>query len=90
MGDSLNIAVVGAGVIGLTTAIELKKELRNSNVTIFADKFTTETTSHVAAGLFRPGTSFCGPTEEITRYVLHLNTLKAGALFTRRLRSVAY
>lgn len=66
MGD-LNIAVLGAGVVGLTTAIELKNELRNAKVTVLADKFTTETTSHVAAGLFRPGTSFCGPNEEITR-----------------------
>lgn len=65
--SDLNIAVLGAGVIGLTTAIELQKEIRNAKVTILAEKFTTETTSDGAAGLFRPGTSFSGPTTEITR-----------------------
>lgn len=65
--SELNIAVLGAGVIGLTTAIELQKEFRNAKITILADKFTTETTSDGAAGLFRPGTSFCGPDVEITR-----------------------
>ncbi|XP_060532085.1 D-aspartate oxidase [Cylas formicarius] len=63
----LKIAVIGAGVIGFTTALELKNAFRNANIEILADKFNTETTSSAAAGVFRPGTSFCGPTEEITR-----------------------
>lgn len=65
----MNIGVVGAGVIGLTTALELQQEFRNAKITILADKFTTETTSDVAAGVFRPGTSFSGPNEEVTRLV---------------------
>lgn len=65
----MNIGVVGAGVIGLTTALELQKEFRNAKITILADRFTTETTSDVAAGVFRPGTSFSGPNEEVTRFV---------------------
>ena len=69
----LNICVLGAGVVGLTTALELQKEFRNADVTIIADKFYEGTTSYVAAGLFRPGTSFTGPTEQITKY---LNNLK--------------
>lgn len=64
---ALNIAVLGAGVVGLTTAIELKKQFRDVAVDVIAEKFNTNTTSSVAAGIFRPGTSFCGPTEEITR-----------------------
>lgn len=64
---NLNIGVLGAGVVGLTTAIELKKELKNAKVTVLAEKFTIDTTSHVAAGLFRPGTSFSGPNDEITK-----------------------
>lgn len=64
---ALNIAVLGAGVVGLTTAIELKKQIRDVAVDVIAEKFNRDTTSFVAAGLFRPGTSFSGPTEEITR-----------------------
>lgn len=63
----MHFGVIGAGVIGLTTAIELQREYPNSRVTILADKFGRDTTSNVAAGIFRPGTSFSGPTEEITR-----------------------
>uniref|UniRef100_A0A182QAF0 FAD dependent oxidoreductase domain-containing protein n=1 Tax=Anopheles farauti TaxID=69004 RepID=A0A182QAF0_9DIPT len=63
----MNICVVGAGVVGLSTALELQRELRNANVTVLADRFEQDTCSDVAAGLFRPGTSFSGPTEEITR-----------------------
>lgn len=64
---NLKIAVVGAGVVGITTAVELKNNFRNANIDIVADKFDVNTTSFVAAGIFRPGTSFTGPNEEITR-----------------------
>ena len=50
------IAVIGAGVVGLTTAINIQKLLPNSSITLIADKFTSETTSHGAGGLFRPNT----------------------------------
>ncbi|XP_058461565.1 D-aspartate oxidase [Malaya genurostris] len=63
----MDLCVIGAGVVGLTTALELQREFRNANITIVADRFEQDTCSDVAAGLFRPGTSFCGPTEEITR-----------------------
>lgn len=65
--SELNIAILGAGVVGLTTALELQNEFRGAKVTIIANKFTTETTSDGAAGMFRPGTSFSGPTEDVTR-----------------------
>lgn len=64
----MKICVIGAGVVGLNTAIALFKEYPNADITILADKFTTETVSDVAAGLFRPSSSFSGPTDEITRY----------------------
>ena len=63
----LKIVVVGAGVVGVTTAVELQKQFRNAKIDLFADKFNEDTTSYVAAGIFRPGTSFAGPTEEITQ-----------------------
>lgn len=51
----MKIAVVGSGVVGLTTALELQSEYRNAKIFIIADKFYKETTSYVAAGIFRPG-----------------------------------
>lgn len=48
------VVVVGAGVIGLTTAVSIQQSIPNVDVTIVADKFGDETTSHVAAGIFRP------------------------------------
>ncbi|CAH0723493.1 unnamed protein product, partial [Brenthis ino] len=65
--NSPKIAVLGAGVVGSTLAQILQKELRNADISIIADVFKEDTTSSVAAGLFRPGTSFKGPTKEITK-----------------------
>lgn len=60
------MAVVGGGVIGLTTALQLQRELHNAEITVYACDFDT-TVSHVAAGIFRVGSSYCGPSEQITR-----------------------
>lgn len=46
------IVVVGAGVIGLTTAVRLLE--RGLKVRVVADRLDTGTTSHVAAGLWYP------------------------------------
>lgn len=48
------IAVVGAGIVGLSTAINILKQVPSAKVTIVADRFNKETTSHGAGGLFRP------------------------------------
>ena len=50
------VAVIGAGIIGLSTALNVQKLMPKCSVTIFADKFTSQTTSHGAGGLFRPNT----------------------------------
>jgi len=50
------IAVVGAGAVGLSTAVHIQQLHPSVAVTLIADKFTTETTSHGAAGIFRPST----------------------------------
>ncbi|XP_059613827.1 D-aspartate oxidase [Phlebotomus argentipes] len=63
----MNFGVLGGGVVGLTTALELQSQFRDAKVTIVADKWATETTSAVAAGIFRPAASFAGPTDEITQ-----------------------
>lgn len=65
--NSAKIAVLGAGVVGMTVSKILQDTLRGVDVTVIADKFKEDTTSIVAAGIFRPGTSFKGPTKEITK-----------------------
>ena len=50
------IAVVGAGAVGLSTAVQIQQMHPSASLTLIADKFTTETTSSGAAGIFRPST----------------------------------
>lgn len=64
---NLKIGVVGAGIVGLTTAEELIKQYPSAAITIMADKFNMETTSDGAAGLFMLVSKFKGPSEELTR-----------------------
>ncbi|XP_039300737.1 D-aspartate oxidase-like, partial [Nilaparvata lugens] len=65
--SNLRIGVLGAGIVGLTTAEELTRQYPSADVTIMADKFNVETTSDGAAGLFMLVSKFRGPTEELTR-----------------------
>ena len=64
----MKVAIVGGGIVGLTTALNLQNEFRDARITILASSFE-DTTSHVAAGLFRVASSFSGPTDEITWYI---------------------
>lgn len=65
----MSFAVVGAGIVGLSTALELQKQHPNAQVSIFADRFGEDTTSDVAAGIFRPGPSFSGSDPTAARFV---------------------
>ena len=47
------VAVIGAGVMGLSTAYALKLADEQLDVTIFAEKFSPNTTSDGAAGIFK-------------------------------------
>ncbi|XP_035214737.1 D-aspartate oxidase-like isoform X3 [Stegodyphus dumicola] len=49
-----NIAVIGAGVIGLSTVLCLQKEFPSASVSLYADKFNEDTLSAGAGGIFRP------------------------------------
>ena len=49
----LNIAVIGAGVIGLSAAVSVQQNVQNAKVTLIADMFNERTTSWGAGGLFR-------------------------------------
>ncbi|XP_063984731.1 D-aspartate oxidase [Diachasmimorpha longicaudata] len=62
----MRVAIVGGGVVGITTALQLKSELRNSNIEVYGEKYE-DIVSYVGAGLFSVGKSFSGPSEEITR-----------------------
>lgn len=53
-GDAFRIAIVGGGVIGLTTAVRLQETFPNSQITIIAEKIASDTTSEGAAGLWKP------------------------------------
>ena len=49
-----SVAVVGAGIIGLSTAVCILERDPTVKVTVIADKFTPNTTSDGAAGLIMP------------------------------------
>lgn len=66
MGD-IKIAVLGAGIVGLTTALELQKIISHARIELIASEFYKDTTSYVAAGIFRPSTNFSGPNPNITK-----------------------
>lgn len=48
------ITVLGAGVVGLSTALVLQEAFLNGSVVVAAKSFTRDTTSHGAAGLWKP------------------------------------
>ncbi|KAK0182293.1 hypothetical protein PV327_000445 [Microctonus hyperodae] len=62
----MNVAIVGGGIVGLTTALQLNNDMRNCNINVFAANYD-DVVSYTAAGLFRAGHSFTGPSEEITK-----------------------
>ncbi|XP_070555494.1 D-aspartate oxidase-like [Ptychodera flava] len=49
-----NIAVIGAGVMGLASAVRILENIPRVTVTVMADKFSPNTTSDGAAGLWEP------------------------------------
>lgn len=72
--QSNRIAVLGAGVIGLSTAYELLK--LGYDVTIYADTFSPNLTSDIAAGIWSPPSLKNIPSEEkkhILKYMLEVS-----------------
>ncbi|TRY83524.1 hypothetical protein DNTS_016242 [Danionella cerebrum] len=51
---SVKVAVVGAGVVGLSTAVCVAETLPECSVTVLAEKFSPDTTSDGAAGILLP------------------------------------
>ncbi|CAL2042287.1 hypothetical protein CAEBREN_30974 [Caenorhabditis brenneri] len=51
---SPKIAVIGAGINGVSSALAIQEKIPNAEVTIISEKFSPNTTSDVAAGLIEP------------------------------------
>lgn len=60
--------MIGAGVIGLSTALHIRELLPHVEVVVFADKFPPYTTSDVAGGFWEPHLLHNTPEESI-RYL---------------------
>jgi glycine/D-amino acid oxidase-like deaminating enzyme len=54
----VRVAVIGAGAVGLSTALCIKLKYPSLPLTIIADRFLDATTSDGAGGLFRPDQRF--------------------------------
>jgi hypothetical protein len=52
--DTPNICVVGAGVIGLTSALRILQQVPRAKVTVVAERFGIDTTTAGAAGIWQP------------------------------------
>lgn len=48
---TLKIAVIGAGIVGITSTCRILEHFPNANITVYADRFSPNTTSDVSAGL---------------------------------------
>lgn len=60
----MKIAVVGGGVVGLTTASLLQNGfMHNAEITVLAESFDQDIVSYVAAGIFRVASTYHGPYE---------------------------
>jgi glycine/D-amino acid oxidase-like deaminating enzyme len=52
----MRVAIIGAGIMGLTAAFSIKESFKNSIITVYANEFSPYTTSDVSAGYWEP---FC-------------------------------
>ncbi|EEZ98651.1 D-aspartate oxidase [Tribolium castaneum] len=65
----LSVAVIGAGVIGLPTALAIQEELGpKAEVIIFTDKLSPHTTGDVSAGLWSPYLLQNTPVQQLTKW----------------------
>ncbi|XP_072170296.1 D-aspartate oxidase-like isoform X2 [Diadema setosum] len=87
------VAVVGAGIIGVATAVNIQALCPDADVTILAEKFSPDTTSDGAAGFVQPYLVVGTPDEDVMRWfvstfehlrklILCVNAGKSGVHFT--------
>ncbi|XP_038056762.1 D-aspartate oxidase-like isoform X1 [Patiria miniata] len=62
------VGVVGAGVIGLSTAYNIKDRIPDAEVTIVADRFSPNTTGDGTGGLWMPYMLGSTPTESVMKW----------------------
>lgn len=74
------MAVIGAGVVGLTCALRVLTEMPGARVTIISDKLGTDTTTAGAAGLWGPYVSLASLSP---RRCLSLGNMSEGKLIHR-------
>lgn len=54
--SSIRVAVLGAGIMGLTSALSIKEQIPNASITVYAEDFSPNTTSDFSNGYWQP---FC-------------------------------
>lgn len=74
---SPKVVVVGAGVIGLSTALRITETCPSCSVTVLSDQFSPNTMSDVAAGMLIPHT-YPGLFNSGQHYPRHLMQLCPG------------
>lgn len=50
----MKIVIIGAGIIGITTAVRLVESFQDVDITIISEDFSPNTTSNVSAGWWKP------------------------------------
>ncbi|XP_015921193.1 D-aspartate oxidase [Parasteatoda tepidariorum] len=66
----MNVAVIGAGVVGLSTALSIQEVFPSFKISIFADKFNEETLSSGAGGIFRPEINVHPDSDRVRKWCL--------------------
>ena len=64
----LKVAVIGAGIMGISSAYQIKKKFPQFEVTVIAEIFTPNNVSDGAAGLWRPGDVGTTPRKLINKW----------------------
>jgi len=68
MADSPRITVVGAGVVGVATALSILDALPNCRLSLVSEAFSPHTTGDIAAGFWEPVFFGDCPLEDMTRW----------------------
>ncbi|CAF1262081.1 unnamed protein product [Rotaria sp. Silwood1] len=86
LADTYRITIIGAGIIGLTTACTLLKEYaanENLQLTIISEKFTPETTGDTSGGFWEPY-GFKNIDERILRWAAYTYDIFVSEFFSTK------
>ncbi|XP_069463862.1 D-aspartate oxidase isoform X4 [Ambystoma mexicanum] len=65
---SVKVAIIGGGLVGLSTAVCISESIPQCSVTVIAERFSPDTTSDVAAGVLIPHTFPGTPVQQQMRW----------------------